>query len=267
MTLHGLLWSIKDNWHASSLLPLVLSLAVGVALLYGRRTALLGRRWLTVVVLGYWAMATPIGSSLMAVPLTYGQHRIATASEAAGTQAIVVLGGGIFIHQADGLTVDDLAASSLRLIEGVRLYRLLGDPLVIVSGGNTPRVDPPNPEGEALRRGAIALGVPAGRVLADNVSMTTYEQAKTMSGLLRERGISRFVLVTSPTHMPRSLAVFRASGLNPIPSAAPMRGDRDQTIWTAMPDRESLGIADAAIYEYFARVYYWSRGWLKPQPS
>ena len=86
--------------------------------------------------------------------------------------------------------------------------------------------------------------------------MTTYEQAITMSRLLPERGISRFVLVTSPIHMPRSIAVFRAMGLDPIPSSSPLRGDSDAAFWTLMPDRESLSFADGAIHEFKSGAGY-----------
>ena len=263
MSRHALLWALKDNWHLTSLLPLVVALAIGVLLLYLRRTALWGRRWLTAVVIGYWAMATPIGSWLIAAPIAHGQRRVEAAADAAGAQAVVVLGGGIVSYMSDGLALNDLVSSALRVIEGVRVYRLLGDPLLVVSGGNTPHVDPPQPEGEAMRRGAIGLGVPPSRVLSDNASMTTFEQAQTLGRELPARGIRRIVLVTSPIHMPRSLAVFRAAGLDPIPSAGPLRGNPDDSFWTLVPDRQSLGISDAAIYEALALVYYWSRGWLK----
>ena len=260
---HALLWAVKDSWHLTSLQPLVLALAIGLALLYVRRFAVWGRRWLTVCILGYWVLATPIGSELLAGPFVYGQQRIASAADAAGAQAVVVLGGGINTHESEGLALSDLNTSALRVIEGVRVYRLLGDPLFIVSGGNTSRVDPPRPEGEALRRAAIELGVPPSRILTDNASMTTYEQARTMSRLLPEHGISRFVLVTSPIHMPRSMVVFRSAGLDPIPSSSPLRGDPDELFWTLIPSRESLTVSDSAIYECAARVYYWWRGWLK----
>ena len=264
---HALLWAIKDNFHLTAVLPLVLALTLGLILLYIRRTARWGRHWLTAVTVGYWALATPAGSSSIAAPLTYGQRGLSSAADAQGAQAVVVLGAGIFSHRAGGLAIDDLAGSGLRVLEGVRLYRLLGDPLLVVSGGNTLRVDPPRPEGAALREAAIGLGVPPARIIADNSSMTTYEQAVTMSRLLPEHGITRFVLVTSPIHMPRSLAVFRAVGLHPIASPGQTRSDSDDPFWTLLPDRQSLGAADAALYEYAARAYYWWRGWLKtPAP-
>jgi len=31
-----------------------------------------------------------------------------------------------------------------------------------------------------------------------------------------------------------------------------------------MPDGESLEIADSAVYGYAGLLYYWARGWFKP---
>ena len=262
MTRHALLWAVKDHWHLSSPLPLVLALTLGLVLLYVRRTVVWGRRWLTAVILGYWAMATPMGSWLISVPLAYGQHRLASASEAAGAQAVVVLGGGILSRAADGMVIDDVMASGLRVIEGVRVYRLLGDPWLVVSGGITQRLQVPRPESAALRRAAVSLGVPPGRVLEDDKSLTTREEAVEIARLLAERHIDRFVLVTSPLHMRRSMAAFQAVGLNPVPSASQLGGDSDDPFWTLLPDRDSLNLSDGAMYEYAAFVYYWSHGWL-----
>jgi uncharacterized SAM-binding protein YcdF (DUF218 family) len=257
----SLLWALKDNWHLASPATMLVALGVGVALLYGR-TARWGRRWLLALMLVYWALATPPGAWIVAAPLVRGQHRLDTASEARGAQAIVVLGGGIVSHVAGDLAVDDTMASGLRLVEGVRVYRLLGDPLLVVSGGNAQRIDPPRPESAALRRAAIDLGVPPDRIVEDNQSLTTREQVIAFSRLLADRHLDRFVLVTSPVHMRRSLAAFRANGLDPVPSVSQLRSDTDDTFWTLVPERASLGLADSALYEYAAFAYYWWHGWL-----
>jgi uncharacterized SAM-binding protein YcdF (DUF218 family) len=263
---HSLLWTLKDNWHLAAPLPLLVAIGIGVALLYGRQTTRWGRRWLLAWLLGYWAISTAVGSWVIAAPLVHGQTRLESAAGARGAQAIVVLGGGIFSRSAGDLAVDDLMASGLRVLEGVRLYRLLGNPLLIVSGGNAQRVLPPRPESSALRAVAIGLGVPADRVVEDRQSLTTREQALVLSRVLADRHIERFVLVTSPLHMRRSLAAFRAAGLDPIPSASELRDVPDDAFWTLVPDRNSLQVSDGATYEYLAFVYYWWRGWLaKPR--
>ena len=79
--------------------------------------------------------------------------------------------------------------------------------------------------------------------------------------MLASRGITRFVLVTSPTHMGRSLATFRAVGLDPVGSTSPTRSD-EVPFWWPVPERESLLVSDTAVYDYAAWLYYWSNGWL-----
>ena len=259
--------ALKNGWRLSAPLSWVVLLGIGVLLLYGRRTAVWARRWLTAVVVAYWIVSTPAGSALISAPLTRGHQRLTTAGQAGGATAVVVLGAGIVSSTADGMAIDDLMASALRVIEGVRVYRLIGDPLLIVSGGNTQLLDPPRPEGTAFRDAAIHLGVPASRVLADTESLTTREQAVTTKRLLAERGIDRFVLVTSPIHMGRSLRAFRAAGLDPVPSACSLGEDEEEPSWSLVPERQALLLSDAATYEYAAWLYYWARGWFRPTVS
>jgi uncharacterized SAM-binding protein YcdF (DUF218 family) len=258
---------LKDGFRLSGASLWVGLIAVGVALLYTRHGSRWGRRWLTAVVLAFWIFATPIGAALISAPLTRGQRRVMTPADAPGARAVVVLGAGIVSAVADGMTIDDLMYSALRVIEGVRVYRLLGDPLLIVSGGNTQRLHPHRSEGTAFRDAAVRLGVPASRVIADTESRTTREQALTLKRMLADRGIDRFVLVTSPIHMSRALATFRAVGLNPTPSASSLGDDTQQEPdWIFVPKRQYLILSDAAIYEYAASVYYWSRRWFRPPP-
>jgi uncharacterized SAM-binding protein YcdF (DUF218 family) len=254
---------LKENFRIGAPLPIVAALAFGVALLYGRRTAAWGRRWLTLVVFGYWMLATPFGSWLVSWPLSHGHHRIETREEANGAQAIVILGGGIETHAVGPLAIDDLNGSALRMIEGVRLYQLLGGVPLIVSGGNSAQRDPPRPEAAAFRTAVINLGVPPAHVIVEDQGLTTREEAIAIKRMLDERRIDRFVLVTSPDHMSRSLAAFGAVGLHPVPSASAVRGEPGYPLWTLTPDRESLSISDIAFYEYAAWLLYWWRGWLK----
>jgi uncharacterized SAM-binding protein YcdF (DUF218 family) len=69
-----------------------------------------------------------------------------------------------------------------------------------------------------------------------------------------------FVLVTSPTHMARSMGAFRAVGLNPIASPSALTSDGDPPSW--LPSDDALMISDSVVYDSAARIYYWSRGWL-----
>lgn len=249
----------KMTLQPGSLTAILTVLAVGVALLYAKPRW--GRAWLTCMVLGYWLLATPVGASLLARTLTTGHQPLETPASANGASAIVLLGGGSNNIKAEGRQLTMInRVSALRAIETARLYHLLGDPLVIVSGGVTDRLPGAAPEADAYRIAVQALGVPAARIVNESESRNTYDEAIILKRMLAERHIEQFVLVTSPLHMRRSLAVFAAQGLYPVPSPAPMRPDRIAR-FPLIPEEGSLDIGNAVIYEWFARAYYWMNGW------
>lgn len=217
---------------------------------------------MTAVVVGFWFLSTPFGSWAFAAPLTRAAQRIESREQAAGADVVVVLTGGTDTHLADGFGLDDMRGGALRAIEGARLYRVLGNPTVIVSGGNAGRLDVPRPEAEKYRRAIVELGVPADRVIVEDQSLNTRTQALMVKGILASRNVDRFVLVTSPTHMSRSLAAFRALGMHPVQSASRARSGADESWRTVLPDPQSLRISDSAAYEYTAWIYYRLKGWV-----
>ena len=62
--------------------------------------------------------------------------------------------------------------------------------------------------------------------------------------------------------MARSLAVFRAAGLDPVPSVAPYKSDHslDRLRW--VPSNLGLWLVDAVVYDTAADWYYRARGWM-----
>lgn len=255
---------LKTTSRLSSVPFLLAMFGIGIALLHFRRTERAGRRWLTCVGIGFWFCATPMGSEMIAWPVSTSARPIQSRAEARDPDAIVMLGAGTVSHVAYGIGVDDLGASALRIVETVRLYRLLrgegADPWVVVSGGDTQHLTPPRTEAAAYRDAAVRLGVPADRIVLEDRSQTTREEALELKGLLAAKGIRRFVLVTSPPHMPRSLRALRAVGLDPVPSPSPLRTTMASR-WSLLPDRESLAVSDSAVYDACALIYYRLRGW------
>ena len=257
--------TIKQTLQPGSMTLLLLLLAVGVALLYGRSTiARHGRRWLTALVVGYWMLSSPIGAGLLARTLTGAYSPIGSAADAPGVQAVVMLGAGAKTIRASGGRLQLLThPTTLRTLETARLYHLLGDPLVIVSGGITEaNTTFALPESEAVRNAVVALGVPAARVVVESESTNTREEAVILKRMLAERRIEKFVMVTSPLHMRRSLAAFAAEGLHPVPSASALYSDRGRAGFPLMPSDTSLEVGNAVVYEWSALAYYWWRGWL-----
>jgi uncharacterized SAM-binding protein YcdF (DUF218 family) len=255
----------KNVYRVGDVALFVVILLIGAILLFARPRW--GRRWMLATVLVYWWVGTPLGSALLSAPLTRGFHALQDPAEAGSVGAIVVLGGGIEEFKAASLALAyPSEPSSLRVLEGARLFRLLGGlPLVVPSGG-TPVAGQQTAEGDTMAEALISLHVPRDRIVVEDVSMTTYEQAFNVTRLLKLRGIDRFVLITSPTHMRRAVAVFRAQHADVVPSvAAPFR-ERSWKPPFFIPNEDSLHLTRDAVYDYTAMVYYWARGRFRPAP-
>jgi uncharacterized SAM-binding protein YcdF (DUF218 family) len=254
--------ALKGMLLPGSMTAMMTLLLFGVVLLYVKPRW--GRVWLTVGLLAYWTLSSPFGADRLARTLDSGYAPLQKPEDARGARAIVVLGGGsVNARFAGGQLSYVNRGSALRALEAVRVYRLLGDPLIIVSGGVTDRLPGAPPESDAYRSAMLALGVPAARIVSESESRNTHEEAVVLKRLLRELGVDRFVLVTSPPHMKRSLAAFGAQGLYPIPSPAPLYADRPREPFLLGPNDAAFEVGNAAVYEWLARAYYWSRGWTR----
>ena len=161
---------------------------------------------------------------------------------------IVVLGGGTSSDATLPMTGRASAATLARLVEGVRLQRQRPGSKLLVSGGV---VLGSGSDAEAMSALAVALGVPGADLVTESGSVDTESQARIIRDIVKGEPC---VLVTSAAHMPRSLALFRKAGLNPVPApthflSQPHDGLRYTDFF---PQAERLqGVASAA-HEYLA---------------
>ena len=249
----------KQTLHPASALAILLLLAIGTVLLYVRGGRW-GRRWLTAVVLAYWFMATPACVSWLERPLTRGLAPLRTAADAGGADVIVLLSGGTVTYTSAHHSLTAVTdQSAFRAIEAARVYRLLGRATIIASGGVSLPGLQTEPESVTLRDALVRLDVAAGDIVLEDESKATYEEAGWVKAKLAARHVDRFVLVTSPAHMRRSVAVFVAQGLHPIPSISAQNSDFEPAS-SFVPARYALFDSEAALYEYAALLYYWARG-------
>lgn len=238
-------------------------LTPGVLLLFVPPLARWGRRWLAIVALFYWALSTPAGAGLLVRTLRGPYQPLTSADQARGARVVVLLGSGSMNLRASGRQLSAVTGGAgLRVLEAARLFDLLGGPLVIASGGVTEHDPAAAPESIALQRALVSVGVPSDRILLESESKNTHDEAVIIKRMLAERGVTAFVLVTSPMHMTRSLRTFEHEGMHPIPSPAQLLPDRSEPDPLLLPDDIWLNIGDVAIYEWLARGYYWWRGWL-----
>lgn len=254
---------LKQYLRPSSPSTTLIVLMVALVAIYLRPASRWSRRLLLTLVVGFWLISTRLGAETLVWGLGHGYMALQSPDAAQGSQAVVVLGGGAFTYSAADQIVGVLGSSSiLRVLEGARVAKMIGARLVVASGGRPYPKLQLKPESEMIRMLLIGSGVAADRIVEESDSKTTRDQARLIGDILRARGIGRFVLVTSPTHMGRSLAIFRAEGLDPVPSVSLMRSTHLPPPSWVVPSDESLSESDAAIYDYAAFAYYWWRGWL-----
>lgn len=177
--------------------------------------------------------------------------------------AIVLLGSGSIVAEDwDGRTLSFVdRAAAIRVAEAVRVFRLV-DPAIVVSSGGDPHERQRGARtGETMKDALAAAGVPLERILVETASGTTRDEAVIVAPMLRSRGISQVILVTSGVHMRRALGAFGAEGVHAIPAIA--HDFTSDFSWALMliPSKEGLGLASENVHETLALAYYWLRGW------
>lgn len=218
-------------------------------------------RLLVAALAVFYLTSTPIGAGLLVSGLSGGLRQIQTREEARGADAVVILSGGVETTRAAGIVLTQLSTpSTLRVLEAARVYKLIGARLVVVSGGIADERVELEPESKHMAEALVAAGVPADRIAIDVAARDTFDHPRTIRPILEAQHVHQFVIVTSPTHMRRALAVFRKAGFDPVGSTALLRSDHLKTPWFFVPNDDSLLQSDASLYDYAGWVYYWMRG-------
>jgi uncharacterized SAM-binding protein YcdF (DUF218 family) len=253
---------LKTYIHPDSPLGIAVVFGVAAVWLYAKPASRWARRYLVAAVLFYWLVATPVGAGALAWGLSHGLTQLKTVEEARGATAVVVLGGGARTYSGGGEVIGVLSPVSIyRALEGARVARLIGAKYVIASGGAPRPKEQLKPESAMIRDALVQAGVPPETIIEESTSYTTRTQAVAVAPMLRERGVTQFVLVTSPVHMRRSVDVFRLEGFDPVPSISLTRAEHLDPPPLLLPNNDSRELSHEAIYDWAATVYYWWKGW------
>lgn len=240
---------------------LVVCLAI-VGAWWSRRPSSAGpRRLLWGIVIVFYLASTPIGADALIASLSHGLTPIATREDARGADTVVILSGGVDTVRDSGMVLTNMSGSTtLRVLEGARVFKLIGARLVIVSGGIADPHAQLRPEARHMADALEAVGVPADKIALDLNATNTFDHPRTIRPILEANGVRKFVLVTSPPHMRRALAVFHAAGLDPVPSVSLLRSDHLDPPLFFLPNDDSLLLSNASLYEYGGWAYYFLRG-------
>ncbi|MBT3255121.1 MAG: envelope biogenesis factor ElyC [Deltaproteobacteria bacterium] len=231
---------------------------VGLFLLWRGKRVFTGKILTTLGLIGLTIMSyNPVSRALNA-PLnckyeaysTNQLKKIGTESETL-VKYVVVLAGG---HKSDPnipVTSRISGHSMIRLVEGIRILRKNPGARLILSGGGA--VDPV-PEARVMAEISQFMGVSKDDMIIESASNDTKDQAWLIKPIV---GTAPFVLVTSATHMPRSMALFQKMGMRPIPGPAgtTSRIKMPFSPWDIFPSVNSLVDTTEAVHEYLGLLW------------
>lgn len=177
--------------------------------------------------------------------------------------AVIVLGGAV-----DGPTTADTGEPQFndaveRVLEGYEILRTNRARFAILSGTSW-RPGRGNPEAESrlIADQFVKWGIDPSRIVTDETSRNTHQNAIESVRIAREHGWLHDVLVTSAAHMKRARGCFSRLGLEVDTRAV------DYVAYDPARHRHGWGVRTvtlvesvAAIREWVGRLVYRLRGW------
>ncbi|MFC3323291.1 YdcF family protein [Mesorhizobium cantuariense] len=232
-------------------------------LLGGLIAAIIGRWGLAVIggVLAFLILALSAWTSLGAMMLNPLEERFQRPSLPEKVDGIVVLGGGFegAINLARGGY--ELNSGGDRMVETAILARRFPAAKVIVSGGTGELFLEGEGDAATAPRLLTALGVTADRLILENKSRNTYENAVFTKELVTPKPGETWLLVTSAFHMPRAKALFDKAGFATVPWPVDYRTSGREGIGLFRDNpADSLQATTMAIREWIGLIAYWLSG-------
>jgi uncharacterized SAM-binding protein YcdF (DUF218 family) len=250
--------------------PLGLSLLLQLASLLGRR-----RFWAPWSSAAGWTLLWLASTPWLSRELVWGLEERAsqlTPARLPAADVVLVLGGGLRPALPPRRAVE-VAEAGDRLLTGVRLLRQGLAPTLLVSGGvvSFTAADRSPSEASSAARLARELGVPTGQLVLSPQARNTAEEAIALQRIARTRGWRSVLLVTSATHLPRSLATFRRrTNLTIVPVACDFLLPERQFLGGStpasaalalLPNADALATTTLVLKEHLGLLAYRLRGW------
>lgn len=215
--------------------PLILAL-LGLLLLKARPR--LARIFIAVGLASLWLLSTPIvADALTGLVELYPPVDL---RQAAGAQAIVILGGGgerALAPEYQGPAAEPFMLE--RLSYGAYLAKKTGLPILVTGFSLEARA-----MHDSLQRN---FGIETRWI--DDQAYDTFQNARNSARILSAANVHRIILVTHATHMRRSVREFTDAGFDVVPAPMGMLAPRDFGVLHYFPNPEALVRSHIAIYE------------------
>lgn len=185
------------------------------------------------------------------------RYRLPSHQEMSTLDMVIILGGGL---EDSGGFRESAEASGItysRLVSGVRIFKRSGARKLILSGGGSP--DSAESEAGVMKDLACEMGVEESRIVTEQESYNTIEQAVRLAELLSGAKDRRIGLVTSALHMLRSEKAFRSKfpedTIVPVPVNYLYKPPRWR-VECIIPSVKALSASTCAVHEWIGLIWY-----------
>ncbi len=246
---------------------LMLCLLAGIFLFLisrGRR----GKILVGISALGFAVLAVaPIGPTML---LALEERFPRPAALPERIDGILVLGGAVepALSRSYGETVFN--SSVTRVLGGIALARRHPEARLALVGGEGAVVPVGFAEARATLGFVTEQGIAPARVVLEERSRSTHENANYATEVLRPQPGENWVLVTSAFHMPRAVASFAAAGWSVIPYPVDYKVDPNTGLRPNFNLLDGLSATTLAGKEWAGLLGYRLRGWTRelfPAPT
>lgn len=158
-----------------------------------------------------------------------------------------------------------LKAGADRLSTALTLAAGKNAPLLILGGGGYPHQGRMFSEADAVRDYLQDHAPFKIQWHSLGLCSDTHDEALKVAALMKQRDLKRLLLVTSASHMPRAMAVFRKTDVQVIPvpcnylSSLNHLGDPH---WLHLPSHHGFGIFSVWMHEIIGYYVYLWRRWI-----
>jgi len=198
---------IKFLYTAVFLPPGIFIILFAALSVWSCRKQLVFGRILAILTLAFYLCSTSVVGNFMIRSL---ESRYLPPHEVTG-DVIIMLGGGATLDTPNFGEPGHLSGfAANRLITAAELYNKLRVP-ILVSGGRV--FESTGQEAEIAQATLLRLGVPADKIIIENHSVNTTENARFSKEKLLIYGFQQPILVTSAFHMPRAVKQFNKLGV------------------------------------------------------
>lgn len=174
-----------------------------------------------------------------------------------GVKHIVVLGCAHTNYGPLPITSQLHPCSMIRITEAMRIFKQNPDATIITSGAKFTEAFS---NAEMQKRMLIELGVPEERIVMVDGSRDTEDEARNLSPYLMD---SQFALVTSASHMPRAIRLFKQFSLTPIaaPTDHKVRLKDLRPLWHLLPHSKNIQKTERWWYETLGQSWLTIKSW------